>query len=258
MSGTFAVLLISPKGEKIDKLLLHMTQPVDGQMDERASYVALSRATALDNLFMVGPITLDQLRHKPKQDIAAALGFLQRLDKATVTAFLDDPSVFTPVTIASSATRYDRPRRNDRPGQHGSDDPAGGRGCGGSARPADAGGNRVPLVTFLAPNSQNNCFFNASIASTLAAYDGQPLLSEASSTPSARKFFSAVDLVRRNMHRGGLPEDVLVRCCFAILRTCSINNNGLIRLNTLLTVQFSRPVVSTFTRWSWRIRATSS
>ena len=114
------------------------------------------------------------------------------------------------------------------------------------------------LVTFLAPNSQNNCFFNASIASTLAAYDGQPLLSEASSTPSARKFFSAVDLVRRNMHRGGLPEDVLVRCCFAILRTCSINNNGLIRLNTLLTVQFSRPAVSTFTRWSWRIRATLS
>ena len=60
MSDTFAVLLISPKGETIDKLLLHMTQPVDGQMDERASYVALSRATALDNLFMVEPITLDR------------------------------------------------------------------------------------------------------------------------------------------------------------------------------------------------------
>lgn len=76
-----------------------MKQPVDGLMDDRAPYVALSRATALENLYMVEPITIDQLQHKPKEDIAATLDFLERLDKATQAAFLAAPSVFTPVTV---------------------------------------------------------------------------------------------------------------------------------------------------------------
>ena len=191
-----------------------MKQPVDGQMDSRAPYVALSRATALEKLYMVEPITIDQLRQKPKEDIAATLDFLDRLDKATQAAFLDNPSVFTPVTVRSLAEGYDgRTERERQESGSESDDP--GDGVGGTGSRGAGTQPAVPLVTFLAPNSRNNCFFNASIACTLAAYDGQPLLSGESSTPSARRFFSVVDEVRQNMHGGALPHEVLVSPTFA-------------------------------------------
>eukprot|EP00752_Nemacystus_decipiens_P016054 g14351.t2 len=125
------------QGETIGTLLLHMKQPVDGLMDERAPYVALSRATALENLYMVEPITIDQLRHKPKQDIAATLDFLERLDKATQAAFLANPSVFTPVTV-SSADGYGRHRRG-RAGDDETDTQGFGNGGNGPGSAAGAG-----------------------------------------------------------------------------------------------------------------------
>lgn len=87
-------------------------------MDERAPYVALSRATALEKLYMVEPITLDQLRHKPKADIAATLDFLDRLDKATQTAFFDKPSEFTPVTVNSVGNVCGHQNGGDPPSGH--------------------------------------------------------------------------------------------------------------------------------------------
>lgn len=199
-----------------------MKQPMDGLMDERAPYVALSRATALEKLFMVEHITIDQLRHKPKEDIAATLHFLERnLDKATQAVFLDNPSAFTPVTVRSLANEYNR--RNQRGCYSGdeSHELEDGIGNGSSENAEGAGCNPpVPLMTFLAPSSHKNCFFNASIACTLAAYDGQPLLSEGSPTPLAQRFFSAVNAVRQNMHNGALPQGVLVSyICFSLPRT---------------------------------------
>eukprot|EP00752_Nemacystus_decipiens_P012803 g11338.t1 len=125
------------KGETIGTLLLHMKQPVDGLMDERAPYVALSRATALENLYMVEPITIDQLRHKPKEDIAATLDFLDRLDKATQAAFIANPSVFTPVTV-SSADGYGR-RHRGRTGDDETGTPDFGNGANGPGSTAGEG-----------------------------------------------------------------------------------------------------------------------
>lgn len=213
MCRVLALLLCFTKGETIETLLLHMKKPVDGLMDERAPYVALSRATALEKLYMVEPINIDQLRHKPKEDIAATLDFLDRLDKATQAAFLDNPSVFTPVTVRSLAKDYDRRKEGARGGSGDESDDRG-DGVGGIGSGGAGTQPPVPLVTFLAPNSRNNCFFNASVASTLAAYDGQPLLPGESSTPAARKFFSAVDAVRENMHSDALPHEVLVGSSF--------------------------------------------
>lgn len=177
-----------------------MKKPVDGLIDARAPYVALSRATALEKLYMVEPITLDQLRHKPKPDIAATLDFLDRLDKATQDAFLGNPSVFTPVTVRSLGKGHDRNQRRGRNGRMGSGSAPGDR-CG----------------PFLAPNSRQNCFFNASIACTLAAYDGQPLLPPQSSTPSAKRFFAAIGAVHEQMEGGhALPPDVLVRLLISL------------------------------------------
>lgn len=137
-----------------------MKQPVNGLMDERAPYVALSRATALENLYMVEPTTIDQLQHKPKEDIAATLGFLQRLDKATQAPFLAGPCVFTPVTV-SSAAGYGR-HRHGRDGEDDTDTPGFDNGDNGAAAAAGAGcGPPAPLLTFLAPNSNSNCFFTA-------------------------------------------------------------------------------------------------
>lgn len=189
------------QGETIQTLLLHMKKPVDGPMDERASYVALSRATALEKLYMVEPVTLDQLRHKPKPDIAATLDFLERLDKATLDAFLKNPSTFTPVTVKSLPTRgNDSPRGHPTRGRPGTS-------ASGCSPPS-------PTTPFLAPNSRNNCFYNA-IACTLAAFDGQPLLSLESSTPSAKVFFSAVEVVRHNMNNGPLTQPLLVSVYFS-------------------------------------------
>lgn len=162
-----AVLFCSTKGETIETLLLHIKQPVDGLTDDRAPDVTLSRATALEKLYMVEPITIDQLRHKPKEDIAATLDFLERFDTATLSAFLDNPSEFTPVTVRSLAERYDRRNQSGYESEDESDDPGDGVGDSGCGPAAGVGcGPIVPLVTPLAPNSQNNRFFNAAIACT--------------------------------------------------------------------------------------------
>lgn len=184
-------------------LLLHMKHPVDGLMDERAPYVALSRATSLENLFMVAKITLAQLRHKPKAHIAATLDFLDRLDAATTAAFLKFPWEFSPVTVRSAR----------QTGQNGTGGKGGGSGSGGDSGGGGGSGSSGPettLATFLAPNSRNNCFHNAAIASALAAFDGQPLPSAQSLTPSAKVFFSSIQAVRDHMNAGALPNNVLV------------------------------------------------
>ncbi|CAM9365758.1 unnamed protein product, partial [Pylaiella littoralis] len=89
------------QGETIEYLLLHMTRPVDGFLDNSAAYVALSRATCLERLFLVAAITLSDIQCKPKPDLSAALAWLDKLDAASQSAFFRDPSTFSPVVVSS-------------------------------------------------------------------------------------------------------------------------------------------------------------
>lgn len=240
-------------------LLLHMKKPADGLMDKRAAYVALSRATDLRKLFMVVAITLADLRHKPKEDIAATLDFLDRLDKATQAAFFDNSSEFTPAWVSAHAGEW-ADGGNDEEGagnegdgdEEGTDDEGDGSGSGqggdsdsdsalgdggtpaGGTRPGTGGsGSPGAIKIFLAPNSKNNCFHNAAIASTLAAYDGQPLPSGDSCTPSAKVFFSVIGVVRDHMTNSALPRRVLVS-------NITIGTFFLLQ-PTLVTLQFHTP-----------------
>lgn len=203
-----------------------MIKPVDGPMDCRAAYVALTRATALEALFLIGPVVLEQLRQKPNIDIAATLDFLMRLDEKTLSAFLEQPTKFSPVTVTSIAATDDDDTEddddsdleddnsasfseNDDDTDNGSDNDR--TGYSGSGAPASGNTGSTPLAIYLAPNSQSNCFYNAAVASTLAAFDGQSLPSAGSSTPAAKVFFSAIRSVRDYMYNGALPPVVLVR-----------------------------------------------
>lgn len=180
-----------------------MKTPCDGVMDNAAAYVALSRATCLEKLYLIEPVELQDLQHKPDADVAATLDFLSRLDVVTVATFLEDPSAFRPVTVRASV------KPNDN-GSAGGDNNGGGNGGGNTSPP-------TPAATFLPPNARNNCFMNAAIATTLAAFDGQTLPLPSSSTPSARVFFAAVGAVRQNM-AAAIPQHVLVRCNTMTLR----------------------------------------
>lgn len=146
-----------------------MKQLVDRTIDERAAYVTLSRATAVEHLFMIEPATLD---------------FPDRLGDATLSAFLANPSEFILVMVRTSGRTY-----HPRNGGHLQDDDdtddtvsSGGSDIGAnherSAPPTDESNAPVSPPAFLVLNSQMNCFHNAAIACTLAAYDGQPLLPE--------------------------------------------------------------------------------
>lgn len=190
-----------------------MTKPVDGVMDPSAAYVALSRATSFESLFLVEPITLADLQHELDINVVATLDFLDRLDTATEKTFLKDPSTFHPVSVRAVAGRY-------IPGGHrntttGEDDAGGQPSAGaplGGLGPAGTGVDDRPAAeTFLVPNSRSNCFHNAAIACSLAAFDGQSLPLPSSCTPSAKVFFDAVQAVRLNMNTGNaLPDDLLV------------------------------------------------
>lgn len=188
------LLLRLTKGETIETLLVHMKKPEDGLMDNSAPYVALTRATALEKLYLVEPVCLDDLQHKPSPDVTATLDYLNRLDAATVAAFLEDPSGFRPVSVRSTGSAH------------------GFGGGAGRARPGGStGGRRAPRVAFLPHNERSNCFHNAATASTLAAFDGQPLPSGSSCTPSAAVFFAEVGAVRDSMYSGCvLPAGVTV------------------------------------------------
>jgi len=127
------------QGETIPKLVLDIRKPVDGYMDSAAVYVALSRATDASKLFLLSPVTLDDLTHPQDDDVAAMIDYLERLDKATLALFLDDPSSFRPATTSPPASYTSH--TND------------GQTDTGSIRPSP----------FLPPNENNNCFFNTAI-----------------------------------------------------------------------------------------------
>ncbi|CAB1112809.1 unnamed protein product [Ectocarpus sp. CCAP 1310/34] len=126
-------------------------------MDPAAVYVALFRATILEALNLLFPVTLEDLNQPPDRDILAIINYLHRLDKETLKVFLQDASRFTPASASLDAATDEGPtpsrtQRRRTTGRH---------GPGATRR-----------VAHLIANSNNNCFFNSALALGLAAWDG--------------------------------------------------------------------------------------
>lgn len=68
------------------------------------------------------------------------------------------------------------------------------------------------------PKSDNNCFFNSSIALGLAAFDGRPLPDTSRMTPAGASFISTLQLIKYVMFDGShLAEHLLVSLHFVCL-----------------------------------------
>ncbi|CAM9575353.1 unnamed protein product, partial [Laminaria digitata] len=189
------------QGETIAKLVLDLRKPVDGNMDSAAVYVALSRATDASRLFLLSPVSLDDLTHPQDADVAAQIAYLERLDEATLALFLEDPSTFRPAKARPSTTLE----------------------SGTNSRGTTTGAYAVP---FLPPNSNNNCLFNAAMAAALAAWDGHPLPYPTLSTPAGVVFFTALAAVRDSMFDGAPLLSVLLNS-LARARDAIVAHSGL-------------------------------
>ncbi|CAN0497974.1 unnamed protein product, partial [Ectocarpus sp. 12 AP-2014] len=171
------------QGQTMRKIILDIRRPPGHAMDCAAVYVALSRATGLDDLNLLFPVTLQDLNQPQNPDIIAVVKYLHRLDDATMELFLKDPGSFTPAyaTLDDIGEAGPRPPKKQprQPGRHGS----------GATR----------RVAHLIPNAYNNCFFNSALTLALAAWDGQPLPDAAAGTPAAGSFFAVLQLLRDSM-----------------------------------------------------------
>ncbi|CAB1108780.1 unnamed protein product [Ectocarpus sp. CCAP 1310/34] len=177
------------------KIILDIRPPPGTGMDPAAVYVALSRATSLDALNLLFPVTLEDLNQPPDRDILAIINYLHRLDKETLKVFLQDASRFTPASASLDAATDEGPtpsrtQRRRTTGRH---------GPGATRR-----------VAHLIANSNNNCFFNSALALGLAAWDGQQLPPSSAGTPAAGSFFSALQLLRDSMFDGSALPDHIV------------------------------------------------
>ena len=184
------------QGQTMPKIILDIRPPPGTGMDPAAVYVALSRATSLEALNLLFPVTLEDLNQPPDRDILAIINYLHRLDKETLKLFLQDASRFTPASASLDAATDEGPtpsrsQRRRTTGRH---------GPGATRR-----------VAHLIANSSNNCFFNSALALGLAAWDGQQLPPSSAGTPAARSFFSALQLLRDFMFDGSaLPDHIVV------------------------------------------------
>lgn len=170
-------------------------------MDPAATYVALSRATCLENLYLLFPVTLRDLTRPRNKDVVALIDFLHRLEKATLDNFTKDPANFVAAT-GDGRTRHDGGTDNNA-----STPPRLGRN-GNRTRPRRPSPS---LTAHLMPNQQNACFFNSAIALCLGAFDGQALPAPSNCTPPAAAFFTTLQLIREAMFHGTpLQEHVLV------------------------------------------------
>lgn len=193
------------QGQTLRKIILNIRQPPGPKMDTAAVYVALSRATGLNDLNLLFPITINDLNQPNNVDTDALVKCLSRLYDITLKLFLDNPACFTPASasldpVTAAGPRQGNIKRRNTTGRH---------GPGATSR-----------VAHLLPNSCNNCFFNSSLAlALLAAWDGQQLPQVAMCTPSAATFFATLQLLRDSMLDGSpLPADVSVR------QACDLSN----------------------------------
>ena len=169
-----------------------------------SSYVALSRATRLDDIHLLLPINLSDLTRPRNQDVVALIGFVQRLNEASISAFNSHPSTFTPTSASL-------PLDSDDSDEHGSTTTSTPRGTRRARSHRSQHPSPTPSV-YLIPNRDNNCFLNAALGLVLAAFDGQSLPDSSNCTPAAAAFFSALVIIIDNMFEGNPPQQhVLVR-----------------------------------------------
>ena len=188
------------QGQTMRNIILDIRRPPGPKMDSAAVYVALSRATSLGAINMLFPITLDDLNQPPDRDVLAIIGYLERLDVATLRLFLRDPSSFTPASASVDAVAEGIPIRSGRPGTPARPGTPGRHGPGATRR-----------VAHLIANSANNCFFNSALALGLAAWDGQSLPTSSAGTPAAASYFHVVQLLRDSMFDGrALQQNAIV------------------------------------------------
>ncbi|CAN0088949.1 unnamed protein product, partial [Ectocarpus fasciculatus] len=71
------------QGQTMRKIILDIRRPPGHAMDCAAVYVALSRATGLDDLNLLFPVTLQDLNQPQNPNVVAIVNYLHRLDEAT-------------------------------------------------------------------------------------------------------------------------------------------------------------------------------
>lgn len=205
------------------RILLDVRKPPTGKVDSASPYVAFSRATKLEDVFLLFPVTIRDLNRPRDADVVALIECLQRLDRKTLEIFTEEWWTFAPAT-ASLLVESD-----DEDGNIDDDHVPGGRkgkgkGKRGSSRQTPGGsafgrhGNGDTNITIpavrLMPNKDNNCFFNSAVALVVAAFDNQPLPPSLECTPAAAAFFAAVEVARDAMFTTEpLQNYVLVRAC---------------------------------------------
>ncbi|CAM9252717.1 unnamed protein product, partial [Ectocarpus sp. 4 AP-2014] len=91
------------QGQTMRTIILDIRNPPGNRMDPAAVYVTLSRATCLMDTYLLFPVTLENLNKPRNKDVVALIEYLERLDKATFSAFLQDPTRFTPASASLAA-----------------------------------------------------------------------------------------------------------------------------------------------------------
>lgn len=88
------------QGQTMRNIILDIRIPPGNRMDSAASYLALSRATCLEDLYLLFLVTLVDLNKLPNKGVLALLDYLNRLDGATLSVFLQHPARFTPKSVS--------------------------------------------------------------------------------------------------------------------------------------------------------------
>ena len=181
----------------IRRIILEIRRRPGPRTDPASSYVALSRATSLDDIHLLFPVNLSDLTWPRNQDVVALIGLLQRLliGEASISVFNSHPSTFTPKSASL-------PLDSDDSDEHDSTTTSTPRG--GTRRDRSHRSQRrspTPSV-YLILNRDNDFFLNAALGLALVAFDGQSLPGCSKCTPAAVAFFSALVIIKDNMHEG--------------------------------------------------------
>lgn len=190
----------------VSRIILDVRKPPQGKVDPSAPYVAFTRATDLNSVGLLFPVTLRNLNMKRDPDVIALIACLDRLADDTLAAFRANPGTFT---MCSASLQLESDEDDDvAPARISKNKGTGFRRGTGEHR-----GNSGPsssAVVHLIPNKDNNCFFNSALALVVSAFDGQPF--PEIQTPAAHAFFTAAGILQDAMLTNApLPPHVLVR-----------------------------------------------
>ena len=174
LSGTVSSVH-KAQGEKLANVLLDLRSAAGPAPDKAINYVAVSRATSLEAMKSLFPVTLEQLRIKPDKNKMALMTWIRRQYLRHRSAVLELPI-----------------------------------GEGDNGLPARGSSSDAPTALWLPPNSENKCFYNCVLAVMLALSDGIDLPDHSLLTPAGGRFFDCLCDVSSAMNAGALSIRVLV------------------------------------------------